>query len=125
LRVRELELAGRNLCDAAERRPIAQRQRRIGGRQNAEHCADTVRKVGLERAVGLLVAPVRRVAVGSGTLTLTMLLVLGMPLTSTVASAYPGGKFHTGKEVNEFVDQFVVSRNVVCSLSMLRNWTRG
>jgi len=43
-----------------------------------------------------------------------MLLVLGMPLTSTVASAYPGGKFHTGKEVNEFVDQFVVSRNVVC-----------
>lgn len=63
--------------------------------------------------------------VGMGTLMLTMLLVLGMPLTNTVAIAQPGGKFQTGREVNEFVDQFVVRRNVVCPLSMLRNCTSG
>jgi hypothetical protein len=63
--------------------------------------------------------------VGTGTLMLTMLLVLGMPLTNTVAMAQPGGKIHTGSDVNEFVDQFVVSKNVVCPLSTLLNCTSG
>ena len=63
--------------------------------------------------------------VGIGTLMLTMLLVLGTPLTNTVAMAQPGGKFHTGRDVNEFVDQFVVSRKVVCPPSMLRSCTSG
>ena len=54
-----------------------------------------------------------------------MLDVLGMPLTNTVASVQPGGKPLTGAEVNEFVDQFVDSRNKVCPLSRLRNCTSG
>ena len=45
-------------------------------------------------------APVNVVAVGMETLMLTTLLVLWIPLTNTVASAWPGGKFQTGKEVN-------------------------
>ena len=72
-----------------------------------------------------LLALVNEVSVGVGTLRLTMLLVLGMPLTNTVASAQPGGKFQTGREVNEFVDQLVESRNVLCPHSMLRYCTRG
>src|ERR1035441_1747152 len=48
-----------------------------------------------------LLASVRVVAVGTGTLILSTLPVLGMPLTNTVASAYPGGKPHTGAEVKE------------------------
>ena len=70
-------------------------------------------------------ASVMMSGVGTGTVMLMMLLVLGMPLTNTVAIAQPGGKFQTGREVNEFVDQFVVSRKVVCPLSMLRNCTKG
>ena len=42
-----------------------------------------------------------------------------------VASAQPGGKPLTGAAVNEFVDQFVDSRNNVCPLSTLRNCTTG
>ena len=72
-----------------------------------------------------LLAPVRVVVVGTGTLTLTTLLVLGMPLTNTVTNAWPGGNPLTGAEVNEFVDQFVESRNKVCPLSTLRNCTNG
>ena len=72
-----------------------------------------------------LVAPVSVVAAGIGTLMLTMLLVLGMPLTNTVAIAKPGGKLLTGVDVKEFVDQLVQSRNEVCALSRLRNWTSG
>ena len=54
-----------------------------------------------------------------------MLEALGMPLTKTVASAHPGNKPETGTEVNEFVDQFVGNKNIVCPLSKLRNCTTG
>ena len=51
--------------------------------------------------------------------------VLGMPLTNTVTSAQPGGKWVTGTEMTEFVDQFVDSRNKIRPFSMLRNCTTG
>ena len=68
-----------------------------------------------------ILAPVNVGGVGTGTLMLTMLLVLGMPLTKTVTSAQPGGKFQTGREVKKFVDQLMGSRNVVHPLSMPRS----
>ena len=68
---------------------------------------------------------VRIGGVGSGTLTLRTIPVLGMPFTKIVAIARPGGKPITGTDVNVFVDQFVVSRNSVRSLSMLRNCING
>src|SRR5262245_18380661 len=71
------------------------------------------------------VSPSIRGGMGTGTLIFTMPLVLGIPFTNTVASAKPGGKFHSGREANELVDQFVESRKAVWPLSMLRNWTSG
>src|SRR6202142_2454150 len=48
-----------------------------------------------------------------------------MPLTNTVASVQPGGKFQTGAEVKALVDQFATGRNTVRPFSMLRNCTSG
>ena len=72
---------------------------------------------------GSILAPVKVGTVGTGTLILTTLLALGMPLTKTVASAWPGWKLFTAVDANEFVDQFREDRKTVCPLSMLRNCT--
>src|ERR1035441_5498447 len=52
LRISELELAGQHFGDAAERRPVAHRQRRIGGGQDGERCARVVGETEMERAIG-------------------------------------------------------------------------
>src|SRR5258705_12766167 len=53
---------------------------------------------------GVLPAWLIKGVVGTGTLMLITELVLGIPLTKTVAKAKPGGKFQTGSDVKEFVD---------------------
>ena len=64
-------------------------------------------------------------SVGTGTLTLTKLLVLWMPLTKTVASAQPGGKFQTGTELNEVAVQSVHESNRLRPLSRLSKFSTG
>ena len=76
-----------------------------------------------------LLAPVRVLAVGTGTLLmLSKPEVLGIPLTNTVASAYPGDKPLTGEEAKELADQVVPlaqGSQKVWPLSTLRTCTNG